>query len=99
MPATDTGSLIAYFGGGTGSDVALVQSALTDASLSLPPVVITELLSDPKTAQRLEPVLANWPLLDLTPGYWVRAGATRALLIAKGLRPKVPDTLIAQSCI
>ena len=74
MPAADTSSLIAFFGGDTGSDVALVHSALGDANLSLPPI---------------EP----------TPGYWVRAAATRALLIEKGLRPKVPDTLIAQSCI
>jgi predicted nucleic acid-binding protein len=38
-------------------------------------------------------------MLEILPGFWQRAGATRASLLAKGIAAKLPDTLIAQSCI
>ncbi len=38
-------------------------------------------------------------MLEITPGYWARAGAMRANLIARSLRARLPDALIAQSCI
>lgn len=99
MIAADTSSLIAYFSGEAGSDVTQVEAALADGRICLSPVVLTELLSDAKSQPRLEPVVTAWALLDNTDGYWVRAGKTRAVLLALGLKPKVPDTLIAQSCI
>ena len=37
--------------------------------------------------------------LDPTEGYWVRAGEARRLLHKHGLKAKVADALIAQSCI
>ena len=37
--------------------------------------------------------------LELTDGYWQRAGATRALVAAKGRRARLADTLIAQVCL
>jgi predicted nucleic acid-binding protein len=38
-------------------------------------------------------------LLDTPSGFWQRAGKLRASLFKKGHRPKLADTLIAQSCI
>ncbi len=99
MIAADTSSLIAFFAGESGADVEAVNSALSDGQICLPPIVLAELLSDPKNLTALEPVITAWPLLDTTEGYWTRAGRMRAALIQRGLKPKMPDALIAQSCI
>jgi hypothetical protein len=97
--AADTSSLIAFFSGASGSDVDQVRAALAASQICLPPVVLTELLSDAASQNILEATLAAWPVLNLSDGYWIRAGKTRSRLIARRLSPKVPDTLIAQSCI
>lgn len=99
MIAADTSSLIAFFTGQEGEDVEKVRKALGDGELRLPPVAFTELLSDPQTSASLEEVVADWRRLAITDGYWLRAARTRAKLISLKLRPKLPDTLIAQSCI
>jgi hypothetical protein len=39
---------VAYLSGATGPDVGAVAIALEHAQATLPPVVLTELLSDPK---------------------------------------------------
>jgi predicted nucleic acid-binding protein len=39
------------------------------------------------------------PPLDLADGYWVRAGATRAVILRQTLRARLADSLIAQACI
>lgn len=99
MIAADTSSLVAYLAGDAGKDVDLIDGAMAGGTLHLPPVVITELLSDPKSRQQIEANLIEAPVLELSPGYWQRAGKTRALLLGKGLSAKIPDVLIAQSCI
>lgn len=99
MIAADTSSLIAFFDGEKGRDVELVRDALSGNLLCLPPVVIVELLSDVKTRRILEETISDWPVLDPTDGYWLRASAIRSRLVANNLAAKVPDTLIAQSCI
>ena len=76
-----------------------LAAALLGGTLVLPPVVLTEILSDEKTGRFLESRLRLCPLLEITQGYWARAGAVRAMLLAKGLRAKLQDVLIAQSCI
>jgi predicted nucleic acid-binding protein len=97
--AADTSSLIAYLRGDKGADVERLVSAIDAAELCLPPVVVTELLSDQRNAKALEPILSSVALLEIVSGYWQRAGQTRATLLARSLGAKVPDTLIAQSCI
>ena len=99
MIAADTSSLVAFFGGDKGKDVEMIDAAMKAATLHLPPVVITELLSDRNSSVIIGVDLADAPMLSILPGYWQRAGATRRLLLEKGLRAKIPDTLIAQSCI
>jgi hypothetical protein len=97
--AADSSSLIAYLKGDAGIDVDRIEVTLEHNELLLPPAVITELLSDAKNRSTLEPKLADCAQLELLPGYWERAGLTRALLLGKNLAAKIPDTLIAQSCI
>ena len=76
-----------------------VHNILEDGRASLPPVVITELLSDPKLPKRVADLIRQLPVLEPKPGFWVRAGALRAKIIARKRKARLADTLIAQSCI
>ena len=44
-------------------------------------------------------LLKDLPLLEITEGYWERAGALRARILSQKLKAKLADTLIAQSCL
>ena len=99
MIAADTSSMIAFLQGEEGDDVELVQSALDHQQLALPPVVLTELLSDPAISRSVRSLLAGLPLLEVEPGYWERAGALRASVLKQKKKARVADSLIAQSCL
>ncbi len=91
--------MVALLSGESGSDVEELAGALRDRRLVLTPVSVTELLSDRSLPPLVELWILRIPLLELTPGYWERAGKLRALLMGHQLRPKIADTLIAQSCL
>jgi predicted nucleic acid-binding protein len=97
--AVDTSTLSALLGGEHGKDVDTLADSLARGDVRLPPVVLTEILSDPAAAKVLAPRLLELELLDVAEGYWQRAGEARAKLRARGLKAKVADALIAQSCI
>ena len=99
MIAADTSSLIAFLEGAAGQDVEVIQSALDHEQLALPPVVLTELLSDPGLSSSVRSVLAALPQLQIEPGYWERAGLLRASILARRRKARVADALIAQSCL
>ncbi len=101
MIAIDSSSWIAFFSDreSAGDDTALVESALADHQACLPPVVLTELLSDPKLPRNVSALLSQLPLLDTDAAFWERAGRLRAKLISGQHRARLADTLIAQSCI
>ena len=99
MIAADTSSMIAFLQGEDGDDVEVVQSALDHQQLALPPVVLTELLSDPAISRSVRSLLAGLPLLEVEPGYWERAGALRASVLKQKKKARVADSLIAQSCL
>jgi hypothetical protein len=99
--AIDTSSWVAFFSDlePAGDDTALVESALSDHQVCLPPVVLTELLSAPGLPRALAALLGRLPVLEPHPGYWARAGQLRAKLLARSLRARLADTLVAQSCL
>jgi predicted nucleic acid-binding protein len=99
MIAIDTCSLVAYLNGATGPDVERVDRALEDRSAVIPAPVLAEFLSDPHLPVPLDRWLDQIPVLDLKPGFWQRAGRTRAAVLESGGRAKLADTLIAQVCI
>ncbi len=101
MIAIDSSSWIAFFSdrGADDDDIELVGSALADHQACLPPFVLTELLSDPKLPRQIASLLQELPVLDLSSGFWERAGLLRAKLLARKHRARLADTLIAQSCI
>ena len=101
MIAIDSSSWIAFFSHREpdGDDTALVESALADRQACLPPVVLSELLSDPNLPRNVGALLSQLPVLDADPAFWERAGQLRAKLISRNHRARLADTLIAQSCI
>ena len=99
MIAADTSSLVAFLQGDAGDDVEMIQSALDEHQLVLPPVVLTELLSDPGLPAPVRSLLTALPQLQLEPGYWERAGLLRAKVIKQRRRARTADALIAQSCL
>jgi len=99
MIAVDTSSLIAFLRGETGRDVDAVDQALEFHQAVLPPAVLTELLSDPHLDRTVSRLIRALPVLESDAGFWERTGRLRAKLIAKRLRARIADSLIAQSCI
>lgn len=99
MIGADTSSFIAFLQGEEKSDVKLIEDALMEKRLILPPVVLSEILSDPLLPAETAKYIAELPVIELTDGYWQRAGKSRAKLRAKKLKARLADTLIAQSCI
>lgn len=99
MIAVDTSSLVAFLEGQDGDDIGVIQSALDHQQLALPPVVLTELLSDPALPRAVRTLLAGLPVLDVEPGFWERAGVLRASVLRQKKKARVADSLIAQSCL
>lgn len=99
MIAADTSTWVAFLEGTAGDDTLLLDKALQDRQLVMVPVVLTELLSDPKLPPALRVSLGNVPLLQIESGFWQRAGALRAKVLAKGRRARLTDSLIAQNCV
>ena len=99
MIALDSSSLIHYLAGSPGADVLAVDIALSESQACLPPVVLSELLSEPRLRADVAEVLLQIPLLEIRPGFWERAGRLRAGVLAKGRKARLADTLIAQACL
>ena len=99
MIAADTSSIVAYLSGAAGHDVEVMEAALEDRQLCLTPVVLTELLSAPLLPREVAARLREVPLLGVNEGYWERAGALRARVLAAKRRARLGDALIAQSCL
>jgi len=91
MIAADTSALSSYFKGENDRAVELVHGALLGNNICLPPVVLTELLSDPKAQAEMEETVTGFPLLALLDGYWERAGRNRRLLLESDHDLRLPS--------
>jgi predicted nucleic acid-binding protein len=99
MIAADTSTWVAFLEGDTGKDTQLLDKALAERQVVMVPIVLTELLSDPKLPAGVAETLCEVPLLETGNGYWKRAGMLRAKVLAKRRKARLGDALIAQSCI
>ena len=99
MIAIDSSSWIAYTSGAPGKDVEALGLALEHRQAVLPPVVLSELLSDPHLPAALAQLLRGLPLLPTQEGFWERVGFLRAKFLARGRKPALADSLIAQCCL
>ena len=99
MVAVDSSTIVAYIQGTAGRDVELFDAGLMAADISIPPIVLTEVLSEPTLPEDYRNLILRLPVLELLADYWTRAAATRAIILTQGLRARLPDTLIAQACL
>lgn len=99
MIAADTSTIIAFIQGDSGEDIDRLDAALAAGTVTISPVALTELLSEPRLPERHESFIRSLPLLEIHDGYWVRAGKSRAIVLSHKLRARLPDTLIAQAAI
>lgn len=99
MMAADTSTWIAFFAGDGGADVEELDGALARGQVVLPPVVLSELFSDPKLPTQVAELLRSLHVLEVFDGYWERAGKIRATLLKRRQRARLADALIATSCI
>lgn len=97
--AADTGALVVYLGGDTGSSSLAILTALENDDLRLPPPVVTEILAYRFQSPERAALIARSPMLDLLPGFWARAGEARRLLQTTGFKARTVDALVAQCCI
>jgi predicted nucleic acid-binding protein len=98
MIAADTSTWVAFLEGESGRDTLLLDKALADRQVLMAPVVLTELLSDPRLAADVAETLLQVPLIGVDSGYWQRAGGLRAKVMSKHRKARLGDALIAQSC-
>ncbi|MGH9496511.1 MAG: PIN domain-containing protein [Candidatus Sulfotelmatobacter sp.] len=99
MIAADTSTWVAFLEGAAAEDTELLDRALGDRQLLMVPVVLTELLSDPKLPAGVAETLSEVPMIEIEPGYWQRAGVLRARVLSKCRKARLGDALIAQTCI
>jgi predicted nucleic acid-binding protein len=99
MIAADTSTWIAFLEGDPGKDTEMLDRALQGKQVLMVPAVLTEILSDPKLPPEISKALSELPLIEVTSGYWQRAGQLRAKVLARRRKARLGDALIAQSCI
>lgn len=99
MIAADASTIIAFIQGDSGPDVEILDGALAAGTVTISPVALTELLSEPRLPQSHENFIRSLPLLEIHDGYWIRAAKSRATILSQKLRARLPDTLIAQAAI
>jgi predicted nucleic acid-binding protein len=96
----DTSSWIAFFADGTGDTI--IEPALEEGLVHLPPVVAAELLSGrmgERARSALEDFLNALPLCHSDVGHWFRVGRLRASLAVKGISISTPDAHVAQCAL
>ena len=99
MIAADTSTWIAFLEGETAPDTELLDQALRDRQVLMVPVVLTELLSDPKLSADVATTLCDLPPIEIGRENWQRAGALRAKVVVQRRRARLGDALVAQCCI
>jgi predicted nucleic acid-binding protein len=99
MIAADTSAWIDYAKNASTEYTAKVEEALASQRLVVPIPVVFEVLSGPGLTDEARVAIMALPRLKPLPGFWERAAAMRAQLLAMRLKARSMDCLIAQVCI
>ena len=99
MIAVDSSTFIHGLNGVRSDDVSRMRQAMAEERLLLPLPVVTEILSFARATEELAMVVDAVPRLTLRDGFWERAGQSRRLILSRGLKARLGDTLVAQACI
>ena len=97
--AIDTCVLVDFHYGEISHITEILEEKLKLDEVFLPPIVITEYLSNPRLDKKHYQFFKDMPTLVIADGYWQRAAEIRRKLLEKGLKAKLGDALIAQACI
>jgi predicted nucleic acid-binding protein len=97
--AVDSSTWIAFVEGAGGADVELLDRNLASGNIAFAQVALMEILSEPTLPPEQRAIVLRLPTIEITEGYWIRAAATRSKVLTQRLRARLPDALIAQSCI
>ncbi len=95
----DTSSWVTYF---AHTAPSVIDEALAEGRVYLPPIVAAELLSGKMTVRQraqLESFLLDLPVCEHDLGHWMRVGRLRAQLFLKGISVSTPDAHIAQCAL
>jgi tRNA(fMet)-specific endonuclease VapC len=85
-----------------GRAVPLLEDALAQGAVVLPPIVVAELVSGarrPRDRAAIADLVADIPSHETPVAHWVRVGALRLRLRAKGLSVSTPDAHVAQCAL
>lgn len=99
MIAIDSSAFVRMLDGQIDPVSVATLDALGARVAVLPPMVFTEMLSNPLLLPATVAFISSVPLLWIHDGYWRRAGELRAKFKSREFKAEVPDCLIAQSCI
>jgi predicted nucleic acid-binding protein len=95
----DTSIWIDYF---KGISFPIVDDSLKEGSLSLSPIIVSELLSaklNPNSKKQLIDFLLDLKFINCDFSHWIRVGELRSFFAKKGITVSTPDAHIAQVCI
>ena len=99
MIAADTSAWIDFARGTASRSCLALERALQDGALVMPSPVLFEVLSGPGLTEEAKRPLLRLPRLEAGGEYWERAASMRRKLLAKGLKARAMDCLIAQACL
>ena len=99
MITADTSAWIDYSRGLESRGSKQLEECLSDGTLVMSPPVLFEILSGPGLTREAERLICQLPRLEVSMGFWERAGQMRRSLLKKGLKARSMDCLIAQNCI
>lgn len=97
MIAADISTGVAYFENIPGNGTDLLDRALSDRRMVMPPAVAVELLSDPKLDSVAAGTVRQLPMIESEPGDWAGAGASRAKVLRRRRMARLGDAPIAQN--
>jgi predicted nucleic acid-binding protein len=97
--AADSSSFIRFLRNAGTPDSKRVRDAIKAQDLWLPPPVKTEVLSGGPGGPAVDQFVQAARLLPILDGFWIRVGLNRRILLSKGLKARLADTLIAQCCM
>jgi predicted nucleic acid-binding protein len=85
-----------------GRPAALLEDALAQASVVLPPIVVAELVSGARRApdrRAIQTLVRDLPVHDTPLEHWIRVGELRRLAGDRGLSVSTPDAHVAQCAL
>jgi predicted nucleic acid-binding protein len=95
----DTSAWIDYF---AGRDIPLLDAALKQGIIILPPIVVAELVSGAHKRREREAMiefLDELPIHETPRDHWMRVGELRLQCREKGLSVSTPDAHVAQCAL